>query len=172
MKQCFRTFCFRMFYNSLADSLNLFLMNKRFALLLSILFILFVLQSEAKKHKMKKIKIGKTAKKVERALFHKKHKKHKKHKSKSSSTSLSVSMISPTATTFTNTFPTIPTSDVYFTYTDKNFNYFLGYPSGGPNGANYYQNPMLMVAQPTRKCGCCDNKLIIVTRAPDDRDLI
>ena len=144
-------------------------MHKRLILLLGILLIFFSFLAEGKKRKtkLKKIKIKKVVKKVEKAFVPK-----KKHKRKAQSqSSSSISMISPTATTFTQSFPFIST-DAYFTYTDKNFNYFLGYPSGGPNGANFYQNPGLLVAQPTRKCGCCDNKLIIVTRAPDDRDLI
>lgn len=120
--------------------------------------------------KKKKFKLGKTIKRIERAFIIKKH--HKKNSSNTSS-SAEVSLISPTATTFTesisiNYYPTA----VYLTFTDKNFNYFLGYPSAGADGSNFYRNQRLMVAQPTKKCGCCDNKLIIVTKAVDDNDQI
>ena len=133
--------------------------SKRFALLLTFLLVIsFFSVIEGKK----KFKIGDNARKVKRFFIHKKH-----HDKKSSSTSVPFSIISPTATTFTRPITRLST-EVYFTYTDKNFNYFLGYPSGGANGANFYRNAGLIVAQPTQKCGCCDNKLIIVTRAADD----
>jgi len=131
------------------------------------LLISFLFFADNVAGKKAKVKVGKAAKKVKRFFVHKKH--HNKKDTSTSSTSLS--MIAPTATTFTHS-ATFISTDVYLTYTDKNFNYFLGYPTAGGNGANFYGNQRFMVAQPTQKCGCCDNKLIIVTRGFDDNQNI
>lgn len=150
-------------------------------LLLLLLIVLIIEVIEAKK---RKLKIGKKAK---RLFVGKKH--HNKNKSKSTTVSVSkkltrssirqslssrlatVSLTSipqPTATTF-STFPTFKAdSEVYITLTDRNYNYFLGYPTLQA-GVNYFRNQRFMIAG-RRPCGgCCDNKIIIVTRAPDER---
>ena len=78
-----------------------------------------------------------------------------------------VSIPYPTSTTFGNFPPYQADSEVYITLTDRNYNYFLGYPTALA-GVNYYRNPRFLVAG-RRPCGCCDNKIIIVTKAPDER---
>lgn len=130
------------------------------ATLLIISFLFVYVESKSKP------KVGKAAKKIKKFFVHKNHHKNKKESSTVSSFTRSYSIISPTATTFTQRLSTFLPKDVYFTYTDKNYNYFLGYPRYGVNGANYYRNPKVMIAQPTQRCGC-DNKIIIVTRAPN-----
>lgn len=133
------------------------------AMLFLISFLFACIEGKSKL-KVKKLKAGKPVKKIKKVFI---HKHHKKASSAASSFSQPFSIISPTATTFTQAPSTFISKDVYFTYTDKNYNYFFGYPSHGADGANYYRNPKLLIAQPTQKCACCDNKIIIVTRAPN-----
>lgn len=155
-------------------------------LLLFLILILVVIQvTEARKGKLK---IGK---KIRRLFVGKKHHKHDKAEStsvyslvysaRSSIISAHLSLLShvkptsiplPTATTF-NGFPALyagslpKQAEVYITVTDRNYNYFFGYPTV-LSGVNYFRNPRFMIAG-RRPCGCCDNKIIIVTRAPDER---
>lgn len=86
---------------------------------------------------------------------------------KSTSTALPASMPPPTATIFGAQGLTSMPAEVFITVTDRNFNHFLGYPTP-LSGVNYYRNPNFLIAG-QRPCGSCDNKIIIVTRAPDER---
>lgn len=148
-------------------------------LLFLFLIILIIDVLDAKKGKLK---IGK---KVKRLFVGKKHHKNNKKvttstawtetiksvrssvRKKVSSKLKSISIPQPTATTFNNIPALYAGSEVYITLTDRNYNYFLGYPTPLA-GVNYFRNPRYMVAG-RRPCGCCDNKIVIVTRAPDER---
>lgn len=148
-------------------------------ILLFLFLIMLIIDAIAAKKG--KLKIGK---KIKRLFVGKKH--HNKDKKetttawtesiksarasvlKSVSAKLaSISIPLPTATTFNNIPGLHAGSEVYITLTDRNYNYFLGYPTAFA-GVNYFRNPRFMVAG-RRPCGCCDNKIIIVTRAPDER---
>lgn len=154
-------------------------MKTIFTLLLFIVLVIEII--EARKGKLK---IGK---KVKRLFVAKKH--HNKSISKSIHMSLAkkserssilqsisahletmsyatrTSIPLPTVTTFNGSLKNH--AEVYITLTDRNYNYFLGYPTI-LSGVNYFRNPRFMIAG-RRPCGCCDNKIIIVTRAPDER---
>lgn len=151
-------------------------MKTKFLLFLFILFVIEII--EARKGKLK---IGK---KVKRLFVAKKH--HNKSTPNSSlsmksarssiyrsisarfatiSRATPTSIPLPTLTTFTGSLPN--NAEVYITLTDRNYNYFLGYPTV-LSGVNYFRNQRFMIAG-QRPCGCCDNKIIIVTRSPDER---
>ena len=163
-----------------------------------ILFLLFLLIIELIEARKRKLKIGKKVKRLFVAKKHHHKSKPKPRTVISStrtaqssifhtvtaalstfSTSISASassitptsILQPTATTF-NANPVLavpaPTpTEVFITVTDRNYNYFLGYPTP-LSGVHYYKNPRFMIAG-RRPCGCCDNKIIIVTRAADER---
>lgn len=133
------------------------------------LFILLNLEFlEAKK----RLKIGKKVKKLFVNSGKKAKKifvKHKHHNHKASSTSIST-FIQPTATTFTSSFTL---SELLMTITDRDYNYFYGYPTNipgfGGNNVNLYRSSRYLIAKKRQNCGCCDNKIIIVTKAPEEK---
>lgn len=168
-----------------AIGIPLFLDYMKKVFLLFTLILFFIQLIEGKKGKLK---IGK---KVKRLFVGKKHKNNSTPKSTTVAVSIKSAELSalstftaglstvslstptsiphPTATTF-NDIPSSATgqpAEVFITLTDRNYNYFFGYPTP-LSGVNYYRNPRFMIAG-QRPCGCCDNKIIIVTRAPDDR---
>ena len=109
------------------------------------------------------------SKKVKKVFVSKKH--HHKKANLPAMKSINSTFIQPTATTFTSSFKL---SEVLLTITDPNYNYFFGYPSNLPGGSSkgveYYKNSKYLIGGPRKHCGgCCDNKIIIVTRAPDER---
>ena len=144
------------------------------------LVFLGILQSVESKRKGK-IKIGKkinknfgknAVKKIEKLFIGKKH--HNKKKTPNTPPAIpniiqsivqSTSMPEPTATTF---FSYFTASEILITMTDRDYNYYYGYPTN-LDGVNYYQNSNFLVAGQRNQCGCCDNKVIIVTRALEDR---
>lgn len=120
--------------------------------------------------KKKKLKIGKKIKKLFVAKKH--HKKPKPSSITAPSPTLTppsltptMTLMAPTETTFSSSFTV---SDVLITITDRNYNYFYGYATNVA-GVNFYRSPKFLVAGPQQKCGCCDNKIIIVTKAPEER---
>lgn len=145
---------------------------KKYQFLLALL-VLFTIFLELAEGRRKRLRIGRKIKKI----FAKKHHHKKKQAAPppppppppalttSTSTSTSVSSLLPTATTFTTSFT--PTA-ILLTITDRNYNYFYGYPTNSA-GIDYYNSPRFLIARPPHGgCGC-GNKIIIVTRAPDER---
>jgi hypothetical protein len=156
-------------------SRKLFYMRIKLFILVVIASLLLFSLIDAKRRKGK-LKIGK---KVKRLFVPKKHHKKSKPSSRTTITRPSISktpssrtlttpsltLVAPTETTFSSSFTL---SDVLITITDRNYNYFYGYATNVA-GVNFYNSPKFLVAGPQQKCACCDNKIIIVTKAPDDR---
>lgn len=144
--------------------------------LVPFLIFLFLLDLNVE-GKRKGLKIGKkvkrlfvhSGKKVKKVFVGHKH-HHKKKKASAATTTTTTSLqtfINPTATTFTNSFTL---SEILMTVTDRNYNYFFGYPTNIPGfKGELYESSRYLIAGRRKKCGCCDNKIIIVTKAPEER---
>lgn len=135
------------------------------SILLMLLIVLCAMQQTHGRKKTLKMK----------KYFGGKKKKHQKEHQKKHDTTTSIKPISPTSLTLID--PTAATfaasaiqtaftaTPVLITITDRNYNYFYGYPTSIA-GVNYYQSPRFLVAGP-RRCGCCDSHPIIFTRTND-----